>query len=71
MADKTDRLLKALESIADSLSCLDSISDSLESLAGSAYELNEKLDAMTGQMESYSSNVEPRTFIRTCDIGRE
>lgn len=66
--DKFERLLKAVESIADSLGYLAPISESLESLSHSVYEMNEKLEAMTGPLEGSGGE---RTFIRTIDIGRD
>lgn len=63
--ENLERLLKALESIADSLGYLSSISENLESLASSAYELNENLEAVTGNKES------DRPYIRTFDMGRD
>lgn len=67
-ADSLDRLIKALESIADSLGYLAPISEQLESLGNSAYELNEKIDRMTGDVHGGSGE---KTFLRTLDIGSD
>lgn len=67
-SDKIEKLLKAVEDIADSLGYLTPISESLESLSHSLYEINEKLDALVGQVEGSAGE---RQFIRTLDIGRD
>ena len=63
--EKLERMLKALESIADSLGHLSIISENLESLAGSTYELNENFKDIIGSKGS------DRPYIRNYDMGRD